>query len=58
MATEHDPGIENEDAQRLAALVNHLLTKMGYPDGQGIEWWLHTTHEQLGGLTAMQAWAL
>jgi hypothetical protein len=50
------PRIDDAEAANMADRINVLLAKMGYPDGQGTQWWLHVTHERLGGLTAMQAW--
>ena len=50
------PPITDAEAARIADRVNVLLANMGYPDGKGTQWWLHVTHERLGGLTAMQAW--
>ncbi len=55
MATE-TPQIDDAEAANMADRINVLLEKMGYPAGQGTIWWLHVTHEELGGLTAMQAW--
>lgn len=49
--------LDDLEANRLATRINELLAKMGYPDGKGTEWWLHKTHDELGGLTAMQAWS-
>jgi len=52
------PRITPAEAAHMADRINVLLEKMGYPDGQGTEWWLNVTHEELGGQTAMQAWHL
>ena len=56
MATVPEPQIADPEAARLADRLNVLLEKMGHPGGKGTEWWLHVTHEELDGLTAMQAW--
>jgi hypothetical protein len=56
MATAPEPQITDIEAARLADRINVLLEKMGFPGGKGTEWWLHVSHEELGGLTAMQAW--
>ncbi|HVC69390.1 MAG TPA: hypothetical protein VNC61_03900 [Acidimicrobiales bacterium] len=58
MATAPEAQGDDVEAHRLAKRINDLLTKMGFPDGIGTEWWMLTPHEQLGGLTAAQGWSL
>ncbi|HXQ62523.1 MAG TPA: hypothetical protein VN796_09330 [Acidimicrobiales bacterium] len=48
--------LDDLEAHRLATRINDLLAKMGYPDGKGTEWWMYEVHDELGGITALQAW--
>lgn len=41
---------------RLAAAINDLLIRHGYPPDKTSSWWTHWGYEALGGRTPAQAW--
>jgi hypothetical protein len=45
-----------EQAGQVAAGLNVILGRLGYPDHELSDWWNHVSWPQLAGRTATQAW--